>query len=117
MDDGLVVAGDYLDRAKLHLDRVDPTLTTSSAAGDGALDQFSASQQVPPAPVGLERARTSLRAAQQTIADGADGADDVARRLVARAGEGLRLLERLCAMVDELSGYAARNLVLGAKPL
>lgn len=113
IDDGLVVADAYLDRARLHLDRVDPTLTTPSAAGDEALDRFSASQRRP-APVGLERARTYLRAAQQTIGD---VADDVARGSVDRAGEDLRLLERLCAMVDELSGQAARNLAATSRDL
>lgn len=48
-----------------------------------------------------------MRAAQQTIGD---VADDVARGSIDRAGEDLHLLERLCAMVDELSGQAARNL-------
>src|SRR5665647_1820346 len=106
-ENGLVVADAYLDRARFHLDRVDPTLTTPSAAGDEALDRVSASQQLRPASVGLERARTYLRAAQQTIGD---VADDVACGSVGRAGEDLRLLGRLCAMVDELSGRAARNL-------
>jgi len=112
-DDGLVVAAAYLDRARLHLDKVDPTLTTPSAAGDEALHRFSA-QQLRPASVGLERARTYLRAAQQTISD---VADDVARGSVGRAEEDLRLLERLCAMVDELSGQAARNLAATSRDL
>jgi len=107
IEDGLAVADAYLDRARRHLDRVDLTLTTPSAAGDEVLARFSASQQLRPASVSLERARTYLRAAQQTIGD---VADDDARGFVARAGEDLRLLERLCAMVDELSGWAARTL-------
>lgn len=57
-EDGLVVADAYLDRARLHLDRVDPTLTTPPAAGDEALDGFSAPQRLRPASGGLERAGT-----------------------------------------------------------
>lgn len=114
IDDGLVIAGAYLDRTWLHLDVVDPTLSTSSAAGDEALDRFSASQQVRRASVGLERARTYLRAAQQSIGD---VADDVARGSVDRVEEDLRLLERLCAMVDELSGQAARDLAATSRGL
>ena len=114
IDDGLVVADAYLDRARLHLDRVDLTLTTPSAAGDEAPDRCSASQRVRRASVGLERARTYLRAAQQTISD---VADDVARGSVGRAEEDLRLLERLCAMVDELSGRAARNLATTSRDI
>ncbi|MCR6494764.1 hypothetical protein [Cellulomonas sp. P24] len=82
-------------------------MTTPSAAGDKALARRSGSQHLRPASVSLERARTYLRAAQQAIGD---VADDVARGSIDRAGEDLRLLERLCAMVDELSGQAARNL-------
>ena len=107
IEEGLVVADAYLDRARLHLDRVDPTLTTPSAAGYWALDRFSASRHTRPASVDLERARIYLRAAQQTIGD---VADDVARGFGGRAGEDLLLLEMLCAMVDEMSGQAARTL-------
>lgn len=115
IEDGQLVAADaYLDRARLHLNKVERTLTTASAAGDEALDRFSASQQLRPASVSLERARTYLRAAQQTIGD---VADDVARGSVGRAGEDLHLLERLCAMVDELSGQAARNLAAASRDL
>lgn len=114
IDERLVVADAYLDRARFHLDRVDPTLTTPSAAGDEALDRFSASQQLRRASVGLERARTYLRAAQQTIGD---VADDVALGFVGRAGEDLRLLGRLCVMVDELSGQAGRNLAATSRDL
>jgi hypothetical protein len=114
IEDGLVAADAHLDRATRHLDRVDPTLTRPSAAGDDALDRFSESRQLRPASVDLERARTYLRAAQQTIGD---VADDVARGSVGRAGEDLRLLERLCAMVDELSGQAARNLAAASRDL
>ncbi|CAN5272866.1 hypothetical protein BH11ACT1_BH11ACT1_14280 [soil metagenome] len=106
-EDGLVVADAYLDQARRHLERVDPTRSTPSAAGDEALDRFSASERVRGTSVGLERARTYLRAARQTIGD---VADEVARGSVGRVGEDLRLLERLCAMVDELSGRAARTL-------
>lgn len=106
IEDGLVVADASLDRARLHLDKVDPTLTTPSAAGDEALHRFSA-QQLRPASVGLVRAGTYLQAAQQTIGD---VAADAARGAIDRAREDLCLLERLCAMVDELSGQAARNL-------
>ena len=114
IQDGLVAADAYLDRARRHLDRVDSTLTTSSAAGDDALDRFSASRQLRPASVDLERARTYLRAAQQTISD---VYDDVARGFVGRAGEDLRLLKGQCAMVDELSGQAARNLAATSRDL
>jgi len=114
IDGGLVVADAYLDRTWLYLDGVDPTLSTPSAAGDVVPDRCSASQQVRRASVGLERARTYLRAAQQTISD---VADDVARGSVGRAEEDLRLLERLCAMVDELSGQAARNLAARSRDL
>jgi hypothetical protein len=107
IEDGLVVAHAYLDRARRHLERVDPRLSTPSAAGDEALDRFSASQRVRRAPVALMRARIYVRAAQQTIGD---VADDVARGLVGRVGEDLRLLEQQCEMVDELSGHAARTL-------
>ena len=34
IEDGLVAADAHLDRATRHLDRVDPTLTRPSAAGD-----------------------------------------------------------------------------------
>jgi phosphate uptake regulator len=114
LEDGLVVVDAYLDGARLHLDRVDLTLTTRSAAADTAFHRVSASQRVRPASVGLERARTYLRAAQQTIGD---VADDVALGFVDRAGEDLRLLERLCAMVDELCGLAARTLAATVRTL
>jgi len=114
IDDGLVIAGAYLDRTWLYLDAVDPTLSTSSAAGDVVPDRCSASQQVRRASVGMARARTYLRAAQQSIGD---VADDVARGSVDRVEEDLRLLERLCAMVDELSGQAARNLAATSRDL
>ncbi len=110
--DGLVAADAHLDRAARYLDRVDPTLTMPFAAGDDALDRFSASRQLRPASVELERVRTYLRAAQQTIGD---VADDVARGSVGQAEEDLRLLERLCAMVDELSGQAVRNLAAASR--
>lgn len=114
IEDGLVVVDAYLDRARLHLDRVDPTLTTHAAAGDEALDRFSASRRLRPASVDLERARTYVRAAQQTIGD---VADDVARGFVGRSGEDLRLLKGLCEMVDELSGQAAQNLAATSRDL
>ena len=114
LEDGLVVVDAYLDGARLHLDKVDLTLTTRSAAGDKALARFSASQQLRPVSVSLERARTYVRAAQQTIGD---VADDVTRGSVDRAGEDLHLLERLCTMVDELSGQAARNLAATSRDL
>lgn len=114
IDDGLVVADAYLDRTRLYLDRVDPTLSTPSAASDVTPDRCSAFPRVRRASVGLERARTYLRAAQQTISD---VADDVARGSVGRAEEDLRLLERLCAMVDELSGQAARSLAAKSRDL
>jgi len=105
--DGLVVVDTHLDRARLQIDRVDSSLNRAAEGGDAVVGWLSASQQSRRASIGLERARTYLRAAQQTISD---VADDVARGAVGRAGEDLRLLERLCAMVDELSGQAARNL-------
>ena len=114
LEDGLVVAGANLDRARRHLDKVDPPLSTPSPSGDKALDRLTASQQVRPASVVLERARTYLRAAQQAIGD---VADDVAGGSVGQVREDLRLLERLCAMVDELSGHAARNLALASRDL
>jgi len=113
-EDGLVAADAYLDQARRYLERVDPTLSTPSAAGDEAPDRFSASQQARRASVGLERARTYLRAAQQTIGD---VADDVAPGSVGRVGEDLRLLGRLCAMVDELSGQAAWTLAAMSRDL
>ncbi|NMM24506.1 MAG: hypothetical protein HHJ11_13640 [Phycicoccus sp.] len=114
IEDGLVVADAYLDRARLHLGRVDPTLSTPSAAGGEALDRFSASRPVRRTWVALERARAYALAAQQTIGD---VADDVARGRVGRVGEDLRLLERQCAMVDELSGQAARTLAAASRDL
>ncbi len=113
--DGMAVVDAYLDRARLYLDGVDLVLlSTPSAAGDVASDRCSASQQVRRASVGMARARTYLRAAQQSIGD---VADDVARGSVDRVEEDLRLLERLCAMVDELSGQAARNLAATSRDL
>jgi hypothetical protein len=113
--DGLAVVDAYLNRARLYLDGVDLVLlSTPSAAGDVAPDRCSASQQVRRASVGMARARTYLRAAQQSIGD---VTDDVARGSVDRAEEDLRLLERLCAMVDELSGRAARNLAATSRDL
>ena len=107
LEDGLVAAEANLDRATQHLDRVSPTLSTRFAACDNALDRLSASQRAKSASVVLERARCYLRAAQQTIGD---VTADVARGSVGQVREDLRLLERLCAMVDELSAHAARNL-------
>ncbi|NMM15795.1 MAG: hypothetical protein HHJ14_01260 [Cellulomonas sp.] len=107
IEDGLVSADAYVDRARVHLDKIEASRTMPSAVGEAVRDGSSASQQLRPASVSLERARTYLRAAQQTIGD---VAADVAHGAVDRAGEDLRLLERLCAMVDELSGQAARIL-------
>ena len=112
LEDGLVAADASLDLAAHHLDRITPPLSSHFAGLDEALDRLSASHPVRPASAVLERARIYLRAAQQTIGD---VADDVARGSVGRAGEDLRLLERLCAMVDELSGQAARNLAAASR--
>lgn len=109
IEDGLVVADAYLDRTRLHLDRVHPTLTTPSVVGDEALHRFSVPKQLRRASVGLERARAYLHAAKEAIGD---VADDIAHGATARAVEDLRLLERLCAMADELSGQAARQLAV-----
>ncbi|PVU83870.1 hypothetical protein DDP54_13705 [Cellulomonas sp. WB94] len=46
-----------------------------------------------------------------------DVADAIARGFTDQAGEDLRLLERLCAMVDELGGQAARNLAAASRDL
>jgi diaminopimelate decarboxylase len=79
-------------------------------AGSGrrkAHDQFAVSKRVRRAGAGLERARAYVRAAQQTIGDIVDG---VARGWDGQVGEDLRLLAQQCALVDELSGRAARTL-------
>ncbi|MBU4337267.1 MAG: hypothetical protein KJ548_11910 [Actinobacteria bacterium] len=107
VEDGLVVTDAHLEAARGHLDKVERTLVTPSPASDEALGRDPASQHLRPASIGLERANSYLRAAQQTIGD---VADDVAQGEATRMGDDLRLLERLCAVADELSGYAARHL-------
>jgi hypothetical protein len=107
IEDGLVVVDAYLDGAGRQLDGVGATRSTLPAVGQEAPDWFSASTQARRVSTALVRARTYVRAAKQTIGD---IADDVACGADSRVGEDLRLLERQCALVDELSGHAARTL-------
>ena len=112
IDERLAVVDAYLDGARVHMDRVDPTPVAPFVVGTEARELSSASRRPWPVSVSLERARTYVRAAQQTIGD---VADDLGRGSIGRAGEDLRLLEQLCAMVDELGGLAARTLAAAAQ--
>ncbi|WP_315094077.1 hypothetical protein [uncultured Cellulomonas sp.] len=104
----LVVADAHLHRARRKLEG------SISECGKGgawveALDRVPSSRQLQQASAGLKRALVYLHAAHEVIGD---VADDVAQGATAQVLGDLRLLERQCAMVDELSGHVARQLAM-----
>lgn len=104
--DRLVILDAHLDRARLQFDRLESPVSRV-AESSGTAVELRPAQRLLWASAGLERARAYLRAAHETTRD---VADDMAHGSTSRVAEDLRLVKRLCAMVDELSGQAARHL-------
>lgn len=111
-EDELVVVDAYLDRAWRHLRSIDPACCVPPATRGERPERFSVLQQVRWVCSPVDRARAYVLAARQTVGD---VADDVACGMVAEVGADLCLLERQCAMVDELSGLSARFLAAWAQ--
>lgn len=104
--DRLVILDAHLDRARLQFDRLESPLSRV-AESSGTAVELRPVQRLLLVSAGLERARVYLRAAHETTRD---VADDMTHGSTSRVAEDLRLVKRLCAMVDELSGQAARQL-------
>jgi len=105
----LVVVGAHLDRARRKLEGADASECGTGGAWVDVLDRVRSSRQRQQASAGLERALVYLHAAHEVMGD---VADDVAQGATARVVEDLRLLERQCAMVDELIAHVAGQLAM-----
>lgn len=104
----LVVADAHLDRARRKLEGAASECGIGGAWVDG-LDRVRSSSLRQQASAGLGRALVYLHAAHEVMGE---VADDIAQGATARVVEDLHLLERQCAMVDELIAHVAGQLAM-----